>query len=423
MKLFIAILIMLAVLKITNLTFELSSKEVTVRKAPLIDIEYARTDAISYLNEIRSGIGMQKLARNGILNVAAKAHANYMLKNNESGHYEIKTHRGFTGELPVDRVLKAGYLSMQVSENVSALSKNAHESINGLLSAIYHRFGFLSTTINEVGVGIVQDEFDTDKTAFTYLMGNSDLNALCSTKSFTKQGKYYRGCKDQNHYQKKEDVEYALSYAKQINPDIIVYPYEEQREVPPVFYAEDPDPLPDYDVSGFPISVEFNDYFYKNVTLLSFSLVDNDGNSVAVLSMDKKSDINQCFTKYQYAIFPLKRLDYNSKYYAKIVYRVDDEVKEKIWGFYTIRIQDEFYQMDKLYDELTIRPKQHYVIYFPPVDEHDLLKKLQFPEGVDIQFLDHNTIRLTLMSKVISEDIEEFVLDTGVRKLRIKVDN
>ena len=77
--------------------------------------------------------------------------------------------------------------------------------------------------------------------------------------------------------------------------------------------------------------------------------------------------------------------------------------------------------MDKLYDELTISPNRRYVIYFPPVDAHDLLKDLQFPSGVDIQFLDHNTIRLSLMSEAMSKDIEEFVLDTGTRKLKVIV--
>ena len=421
MKLFIAILVILAILKITNPKFELSPQEVTIRKVPLMDINFAKIEVLSYLNELRSGVGMEKLITNDNLNVAAKAHANYMLVNNESGHYEIESHRGYTGKTPVDRALQAGYFSMVISENVSASSRNAHESIDGLFSAIYHRFGFLSTTINEIGLGIVQDKFNTDKTAFTYLMGNSDLNRLCTMKSFTQQGGYYKGCKDQEHRQKKEDVDQALNYAKQTNPDIIVYPYNEQRGVPPVFYAEEPDPLPDYDVSGFPISVEFNDYFYKNVTLLSFTLSDNDGNSIPVLFMDSKSDINQRFTQYQYAIFPLKRLEYNSKYYAKIEYKIKDEVKEKRWGFYTTRIQDEFYKMDKLYDELTIIPNQRYIIYFPPVDAHDLLKDLQFPSGVDIQFLDHNTIRLSLMSEAMSKDIEEFVLDTGTRKLKIIV--
>jgi len=421
MKLLIAILLIFAIFTIINPTFELSKQEVTVRKAPLMDINFAKTEALSYLNDLRSGAGMEKLAINDNLNAAARAHAKYMLINNESGHYEIEGHSGFTGELPVDRALKTGYLSMQVSENVSASSRNADESIDGLFSAIYHRFGFLSTTMNEIGLGIVQDKYNTDKTAFTYLMGNSDLNRLCTMKSFTKVGGYYKGCKDKEHRQKKEDVDRALDYAKQTSPDIIIYPYDEQRAVPPVFYAEEPDPLPDYDVSGFPISVEFNDYFYKDVTLLSFTLSDNDGHSIPVLSMDKKSDINQHLTKYQYAIFPLKRLEYNSKYYAKIEYKIKNEVKEKTWGFYTTRIQDEFYKMDKLYDELTISPNRRYVIYFPPVDAHDLLKDLQFPSGVDIQFLDHNTIRLSLMSEAMSKDIEEFVLDTGTRKLKVIV--
>ncbi len=133
--------------------------------------------------------------------------------------------------------------------------------------------------------------------------------------------------------------------------------------------------------------------------------------------IDKGNDPHQRFTKNQFAIFPLKRLAYNMRYRAEVVYSVNDEIKKHEWYFHTTRITEEFHVVNKLYDKLTIIPNKSYVIYFPPVDAHDLMDNLQFPQEVDIQFLDHNTIKLTLMS----DELDEFVINTGARQLRINV--
>ena len=420
MKLFFALLLILVVWQIADPDFQLSTKEVIVRKVPLMNVNYETIEAQSYLNKMRSAMDMQKLDNNKILTQAAKAHANYLVLNNESGHIETAKHRKFSAEKPFERAFLFGYMSQQVSENLSTHNYNAHESIDGLFSAIYHRFGFLSTTINEIGIAIAQDEFDSDKSAFVYVMGNSDINTLCKGESYTERGSYFKGCKDESHRIDGKEYMHAINYSKQVNPDIVVYPYDKQRGVPPVFYEEEPDPLPSHEVSGFPISVEFNDYFYTDVTLLSFSLYDREGTPVKVQPMDKETDPNQRFTANQFAIFPLKRLDYNEQYYVEIVYRVKGKIQKKKWSFYTTRIQEEFHIVDKLYDELVIEAKTSYVIYFPPVDEHDLLKNLQFPVEVNIQFLDHNTIKLTLIDEM-SDELEEFTLDTGVKKLRLIV--
>jgi len=420
MKMFIALLLGMVIWQISGIDFKFFPKEVSVRKVPPMDVDYAVTEAQTYLNKIRKNMQMSLLAKNTHLKKAAQAHAKYMVINNEFGHEEIEKHRGFVGKKPWDRAFKYAYLSKQISENVSAHHYNAQDSVNSLLSAIYHRFGFLSTTINEMGIGVYQDEFDSDKSAFVYDMGNSDLNNLCTSQSFRGSGKYMLGCSDETLRIREKDFSQAINYAKQTNPDIIVYPYNDQRDVPPVFYDESPDPLPGLDVSGFPISVEFNDFFYKNVTVLSFSLYDNKGIPIEVKPMDKESDIHQRFTAYQFAIFPIKRLEYNAKYHVEIVYKDKNNIKKKSWAFYTTRIQDEFHKVTKLYDELTIVPKKSYVIYFEPVDGHDLLTDLQIPQELDVQFLDHNTIKLTMIPE-LSDNISEFVLDTGVKKLRLKV--
>lgn len=417
MKLFVAFLIGLAAWQLIDPDLRLSSKEVIVRKALPMDVSYESIEAYSYLNSIRRKMNMLTFSSNESLKAAAKAHAYYLVSNNESSHEEIAGHTHYLAEKPFERAYKKGYSAAYVSENLSTNIHSAHQAIDGLFSAIYHRFGFLSTTVNELGVGVFQAEFNSDRTAFVFLMGNSDLNRLCHGKSYTGTGSYWTSCKDVSHHIREKDYSEAMDYGRQNNPSMIVYPYDGQREIPPAFYSEIPDPLPNYDVSGFPISIEFNDFYYKDVSLIAFNLYDYEENHVDVHLMDKENDPNQRFTRNQFAIFPLKRLAYNSKYRAEVLYRVGDEIKEYQWSFYTTRIQEEFYRVSKLYDELTIVPRKSYVIYFIPVDAHDILHDIQFPEDVDIQFLDNNTIKLTLMS----EKIKEFTLDTGTRKLHILV--
>lgn len=407
----------MVVWQVIDPTLRLSSKEIVVRKALPMDVSYESIEAYSYLNSIRRKMNMLTFSTNASLEAAAKSHAYYLVSNNESTHEEIAGHKHYLAQKPFERAYKKGYVAGYVSENLSSNVHSAHQAIDGLFSAIYHRFGFLSTTVNELGIGVFQDEFNSDKSAFVFLMGNSDLNRLCHGKSYTGTGSYWKSCKDISHRIREKDYREAMDYGRQNNPSIIVYPFDEQREIPPVFYSEIPDPLPNYDVSGFPVSIEFNDFYYKKVSLLSFTLYDYKGNIVDVHLMDKENDPNQRFTSNQFALFPLKRLSYNSKYKVEAIYRVDDEVKKKTWFFYTTRIKEEFYRVSKLYDVLTIVPKKSYVIYFTPVDTHDILQDIEFPEEVDIQFLDNNTIKLTLMS----DNIEEFTLDTGTKKLHILV--
>ena len=60
--------------------------------------------------------------------------------------------------------------------------------------------------------------------------------------------------------------------------------------MPLAFYNESPDPLPDYDVSGFPISVEFNDHFIKNVKLKDFRLLNEEKEVVETRTLDQHND-------------------------------------------------------------------------------------------------------------------------------------
>ena len=396
-----------------------SSAKVVERKVLPMDVSYETMEARSYLNSIRELMQMERLAENTQLKTAAQAHADYLVLNNESAHEEITGHKNFTGIRPVERAFHAGYNSSQVSENLSTKNPNARTSVDGLLSAIYHRFGFLSPSIDQIGVGVTQDMNDSIKSAFVYLMGNSALNQLCLGRNFSGSGKYiYRVCKESEHRIKEKEFYRSLHYSKQNNPKIILYPYDGEEEVPPAFYSEIPDPLPDYEVSGFPVSVEFNDHFFKKVTLHSFKLYEEGGKEIKdVRLMDRSSDPHQKFTENQYALFPLHRLEYDQKYRAEVIYGVKGKKETLTWYFQTQKPTEEFHLITQKEETISIDPSKSHIIYFRPHDPHDIIKNIQFPADIDISFLDNNTIKLTLMC----DEIDDFDITSDTRHLYIEV--
>jgi len=396
---------------------KIQKKEVIIRTVSPMDTVYEKSNARTHLNSIREAIGLNTLVQNDFLADAAQAHADYLVHNKISSHYEMEGLSGFTGIKPSDRALYANYASSSVSENLSTHTYDAKASIDGLFSAIYHRFGFLSFGIDEIGIGVAQEKRKTSNSAFVYEMANSNLERVCREKSFSGEGKYYyKLCKDISHRVSEKIFKNAQNANKRHNPEIVVYPYDGQDEVPPVFYDEDPDPLPEYEVSGFPISIEFNDYFYKRVKLLSFMLYDENNKEVEdVYFMSQENDPNHHFSALQYALFPLKRLAYDTQYKVEVSYEVNDKVERLNWAFTT---QKPLARLHVVYsDEATLHLEkgESHTLYFPPHNAHDVLRHIQFPQDVEIKFLDRNTLELT----VANENLNEFYIKSEEKSIHI----
>ncbi len=392
--------------------------EVEQRQVLPMDVSFERVQAVTFLNEIRHKVGMNTLMNNPNLSEAAQAHADYLVANKESTHTEIEGHLNFTGVHPLDRTINAKYNSLQVSENLSTKNPNAKNSVDGLFSAIYHRFGFLNPNIDEVGVGVSQNIHKSANSAFVYVMGNSELNRLCEINSFHGTGRYVYGvCNDKSHRIDEKRFKKAMQYNKQTNPKIVLYPYDGQNEVPPAFYSEVPDPLPDYEVSGFPVSIEFNDYFFKQVQINSFDLFKGKQKVYNVLLMGKNNDPNARFSDKQYALFPLERLDYDTEYKAVVSYSIQGKEKKITWKFRTKKPTEKLHIVEKKEDEITIDPNISHFIYFKPLDGHDVMTDMQFPRDVDIEFIDNNTLKLTLIDK----NIGSFYIRSKLRVLHVNI--
>ena len=364
------------------------------QQLPELDREYERNEAYWILNQRREAAGLNRLSKNDALQTAAQRHAAYAVRHRTSSHYEEETQAGYSGRTPFERAVAAGYPSRLVSENLSTNNVNAEASVDGLFSAIYHRFGFLDPSIDEVGIGVAQAK---GINTFVYDMGNGNIAHLCQRPSLRISGAYvYDVCADANKRLPMEAFKKARTLNARYNPPYILYPYAGQEEVPPVFYHESPDPLPDYEVSGFPVSILFNAYHIKHPKLLSFELYNAQGKRIACRVMDKAGDPNGRFTQYQYALFPLQRLEYDTTYEAKAVFETDGKRKNITWKFHTRKPEEPLFRIDRDKTEIALKHVRSFWLYIVPRHGHDLLKNVVHDSALYVRFLDHNTLRVVL---------------------------
>jgi hypothetical protein len=211
----------------------------------------------------------------------------------------------------------------------------------------------------------------------------------------------------------------AMNSNKIHNPKIILYPYDGHNEVPLAFYNESPDPLPDYNVSGFPISVEFNDYFIKKVKFKDFRLLNADKEVLETRTLDKLNDPHSRFTERQFALFPLERLSYDTTYFVEFVYSDEHGDKELSWSFHTKKPTERLHIIRKKEESISIEIGKSYLIYFKPLNPQDIVKNVSFPASLDAQFIDNNTLKITVMN----QDLESFDIESEMRTLHVKVNS
>jgi hypothetical protein len=270
-------------------------QRIFLKENPIIDIDIEEKKALEYLNYIRVNTGLIPLKENLYLKKAAKNHAKYLVQNRTIGHFEDINRSGFTGKFGSNRAIFAGYETSMVIENISSNNFSYKDSIDGLMSAIYHRFGFLDFKIDEVGVGVSQGLDIVANTAFVYNMGSSHLENLCKNRPTLEVFKTYviGICKDIHLKVDGKRFTQALHANMMRNSSIVVYPFDGQDDIPPAFYDELPDPLPSYSVSGFPISISFNMALLKDVRLLEFKLFRGEKEITKSIIYSKNSDPNK----------------------------------------------------------------------------------------------------------------------------------
>ena len=366
-------------------------------------------DGLTYLNDIRNKIGLITLEKNNYLSIAATAHAKYLIQNQTNGHYQKKGKYAYTGSTPSERIIKAGYPSTLVMENLSLNTAGHKKSIDNLFSAIYHRFVFLNFDKDEIGLGVYRTKKNRKiKQAYVYDLASSTLAKICKKSYIMLSGEYYMKniCKDSEHMVPQNIFKEKEDEIRRKNNSIILYPYDGQKDIWPAFYNESPDPLPQYKVSGFPISVQFNPVKVRKVQLKSFKMYDESGKEIKkVKVLHKNNDQNNILTDLEFALMPLARLEFDTTYSVVFEAKVDGSMVKKEWSFRTKAFKNLLYRVNQNKTTLKVKSGSTIILYMVPNTRHDILHGYTAKGNVKATFLDQNTLEVTLPEKDASGEL------------------
>ncbi len=370
----------------------------------LLPLAAAGDSTLSYLNDLRTHAGLQPLHSDRALAKAAKAHAKYALRVQRYSHHERKGIPGFTGKTPADRAVHAGYPSRFVMENIAVNTIGAKSTVDNLLSAIYHRFLFLGFDVDEMGQGNASmRKKRAIQQVHVFDMGAEAMASICRQEYKLRNGMYYLTglCADEKTKIPQSVYEDARATIRKANGRIILYPYTNQKGIPPAFYNETPDPLPDYMVSGFPISVQFNPYYFHKIKILSFKLYDDTGKEIKSRLIDHRSDPNGKLDLNEYALMPLARLKYATQYKAVFDAIADGKKIHRSWYFTTQEPSAKLYRIRGKKVKINIGNAKKIWLYFVPRNRRDILKKVRHTQGLKVRFVDQNTLEVTLPKRRI----------------------
>ncbi|MBZ0092360.1 MAG: pilus assembly protein N-terminal domain-containing protein [Sulfuricellaceae bacterium] len=258
------------------------------------------TAARNQINLRRGQVGLATLAWNGQLEQAARGHSNYLALNNITGHYQTAGSSGFTGADPGARITNAGYAWRGYDEVIAFGPSSGVVAVENLMEAIYHRFGIFSTYVDEIGSGFA----DTHPT-YTYVM-TADLATRNST--LPSPGANWVG----------------------------VYPYNGETGVPIDFYSdeESPDPVPNANRVGYPISIHLDQSQTLGVTSFTVSANGSALPTIQLTSVDGHTP------KSASAIIPTQALTYGTTYTANFSGTANGAALNKTWSFTTVPLSN-----------------------------------------------------------------------------------
>lgn len=380
------------------------------------EIQHQEQQALKHINQLRQSLNLAPFAPNPILANAARQHAVYSVNNNHQSHQQQPGLVNFSGETPKKRAFSAGYHS-PVREVIAYNKPSADLLIGDLMSAIYHRLTLLNFTHTEIGIGIADVQNGKVKTALVAQTGNADLNQLCQAPQAAQLGQYYYQnlCQSgirvsQKAYQK------ALNTPAMTAPKLIHWPAN-HAQVAPVFYEEEPDPLPNCNVSGYPVHVQINPIYKGRIQFLEnhFKLYEIKGSHKRAVPAEaiftNLTDPNDRQPHLQnpkpewIAFFPKHRLHWNQTYQAELDWQEGGQRHRLQWQFHTQK-QPGLVIIPATSPKslsVSIAPGQTRTLYFAPAgcqSEPQASIKTRTPRGLQLEthFVDGETLQVKLVS-------------------------
>ncbi len=257
--------------------------------------EYYQTLAVSKINQIRTGMMLNKVLVNQELFDAANEHAFYMVKNNSFSKLEDEGKDGYQGRTLEERLNKKGFLFQ--SYEMLCQAESEEEAIETFMNSIYHRARIINPYLRYIGYGLNKIG---DKTIHVFDFGYLDVN----------------------------QADYDWNY--------ICYPYNEASEVktswdgkesPSAFEKKPKNML------GYPVSI----YFQKKLkSVENARLMNEAGSIVECYLITPETDINKKIDN-GIVLIPKEPLDRKSKYEVtvEVIFEKEKESSNFNWVFLT----------------------------------------------------------------------------------------
>ncbi|MYM76074.1 CAP domain-containing protein [Duganella sp. FT134W] len=261
-------------------------------------------DGFNWINYRRAQLGLSVLTRNNQITAAAQGHSDYQRINNTITHEETSGLPGFTGVGLVNRLNAAGYTltsSYAAGEVISATSDTSgFYQAEQLITAIYHRFVIFEPVFRELGTGAATASGGT--TYFT-----ADF-AVRNSFSGLGAGRF------------------------------VTYPRNQQTKVPVNFFSdtESPDPVPNQNEVGYPISLHADSYgsVPGTVVVQSFTVAPRGAAALSTRLLSYAAGTNGT-TSTAAAIVPLAPLKSATTYDVNFTGTVGGVAVNTSWSFST----------------------------------------------------------------------------------------
>lgn len=261
------------------------------------------TDGRAWINYRRSQVGMSTLAENAKIDIAAQGHSDYQRINNVVTHVQTAGKQGFTGAQLQDRLSNAGYTitgTNAIGEVIAASSgSNGFTMAEQLITAIYHRFVIFEPVFKEAGSGS-----SATSAGYTYF-----------TADFAANNGYGPG----------------LAAGA-----VATWPFNGQTDVPLNFFSdyEEPDPVPNQNEVGYPVSVHVN--LTSKLVVQGFTIRQHGGSTdLTTRLLSQATDANMSGNNSAAAIIPLSKLAASTTYDVTFTGTVNGTPVSKSWSFTT----------------------------------------------------------------------------------------
>lgn len=261
-------------------------------------------DGVNWINYRRNMLGLSTLTRNSTIDRAAQSHSDYQRSNNTVTHDQVAGRPGFTGVTLANRLTAVGYTLSQppgwaVGEVISAASSNSgFYHAEELIAAIYHRFVLFEPVFREIGTGAA-----TASNNYTYFTADLATNTGLGA---------------------------GLGAGR-----IAIYPVNNQTGIPTNFFSdnESPDPVPNQNEVGYPISVHADSGRNGDLIVQSFTVAPRGGVAMSTRLLSQATD--SATPAKVAAIVPLAPLRANTTYDVSFRGTVHGVAVARDWSFTT----------------------------------------------------------------------------------------